>query len=83
MDGEDHTDEATDGAVVFPGLESALVGFGAQWSREKIAVYSASKIIKEFINQGMTEADASEFFEFNVRGLWAGERTPLILEDEE
>ena len=84
MDGNDLTDEtpAPDGAIVFPGLENALIGFGSQWSREPIAVYSAAKIVKAFVAQGMSEEEASEWFEFNVRGLWAGERTPLILEDE-
>jgi hypothetical protein len=79
MDGN----EEIDAPIVFDGLESALIGFGSQWSRPKIAVYSARKIIEEFVRQGMTEEEAIENFDYNVLTLWAGPLTPLIIDDEE
>tara|TARA_Y100001970_G_C13957674_1_gene711560 strand:+ start:334 stop:558 length:225 start_codon:yes stop_codon:yes gene_type:complete len=70
-----------DNAIVFDGLDSALLGFGSQWSREPVAVYSQAKIITTLQQQGMTREEAEEYYSFNIECMWCGEQTPLILED--
>ena len=67
--------------IIFNGLESALIGYGTQWSRKPVAVYSESKILEALQEQGMDYEEAVEWFDFNIRCLWCGEQTPLILED--
>tara|TARA_R100000231_G_scaffold138763_1_gene117936 strand:+ start:2445 stop:2717 length:273 start_codon:yes stop_codon:yes gene_type:complete len=68
------------GAVLFTGLEQALLGFGTQQGREAIAIYSLKKILL-ILSRDMSQADAEEFFLFNIQGLWAGDRTPIVLND--
>ncbi|QDP57801.1 MAG: hypothetical protein Unbinned7358contig1001_27 [Prokaryotic dsDNA virus sp.] len=66
---------------ILDGLDDALLGFGSQWSRATLAVYSDRKILEVLQGQGMSYDEAVEFYDFNVRCLWCGEQTPLILED--
>ena len=77
----DHLTEANDSAVTFDDLESALLGVGGQYTKTPLAVYSASKMVDCFVKQGMTYEEATEWYELNVACLWAGEHTPIIVED--
>lgn len=63
------------------GLEDAFIGIGRQFNTP-IAVYSRSKAIQCFIDQGMTEEEAEEYFEFNTAGAWVGPQTPIFMEDD-
>jgi hypothetical protein len=71
--------EYADGAVLFDGCDSALIGYGSRVDMEPIAIYSYRLLVQSFIEQGMDEDDASEYVEYNIVGLWAGERTPIIV----
>jgi hypothetical protein len=62
------------------GLEAAFIGIGRQFTTP-IAVYSRSKAIQCFIDQGMTEEEAEEYFEFNTAGAYVGEQTPIFIDD--
>jgi hypothetical protein len=68
------------GAILFDGLEQALLGFGTQQGKDAIAIYSLKKILL-ILSRDMSQVDAEEYFRFNIRGLWAGERTPIVLND--
>ena len=69
-------------AIMFDGLDAALVGIARRHTKKPLALYSKASIIAIFRKRdGMSSEDAEEFFEFNVRCLWAGPGTPLILED--
>mgnify|MGYP006919672697 CR=1 FL=1 len=68
-----------EGAVVFPGCESALIGYASRINLEPIAVYSYNLLVEAHVAQGMTDEEAMEYVEYNIVGLWAGERTPVIL----
>ncbi len=63
------------------GLEDAFIGIGRQFNTP-IAVYSRSKAIQCFIDQGMTEDEAEEYFNFNTAGAWVGLQTPIFIEDD-
>ena len=73
--------DENEGVIVYDGFDKALLGFGSQWSKEPIAVYSEVLMIECLVDQGMSLSDAYEYFDFNVKGMWVGERTPLILSD--
>lgn len=62
------------------GLAAAFIGIGRQFITP-IAVYSRSKAIQCFIDQGMTEEEAEEYFEFNTAGAYVGEQTPIFIDD--
>jgi len=68
-------------AIVFDGLEDALVGIARRQYQGPWAVYSRSKLLEVLELQLGTADDALEWLEYNVVGLWAGEQTPLILDD--
>lgn len=63
------------------GLEDSFIGIGRQFNAP-IAVYSRSKAIQCLIDQGMTEEEAEEYFEFNTAGAWVGNQTPIFMEDD-
>tara|TARA_R100001510_G_C7550164_1_gene134295 strand:+ start:178 stop:441 length:264 start_codon:yes stop_codon:yes gene_type:complete len=65
--------------IKFPGLEAAVVGVASQQNGPKFLVYSVEKII-EILEQDMDHDDALEFFEYNVRGVYAGTGTPFLLD---
>ena len=44
------------------------------------AVYSEEKVLDVFVyRDGMTYEEAIDFFEFNVRGAYVGDQTPLFI----
>ena len=62
------------------GLDEAIIGVDGASMR---LVYSVSKCIAiiEF-DYNMTRTEAIEYFEFNVRGAYVGEKTPIWCEDD-
>ena len=65
------------------GFEDALVGYGTRFVHG-VAVYSTSKCLDILMQRdGMTHEEAMEFFTFNVTGAYAGENTPVFIEDLE
>jgi hypothetical protein len=79
MNTRDFMKEYADGAVLFDNCDSALIGYGSRVDMEPVAIYSYRLLVESFIEQGMDEDDASEYVEYNIVGLWAGERTPIIV----
>lgn len=66
--------------IEFPGLEDALVGVAGQQHGPKFLIYSVEKIMK-ILEEDMTHADAIDYFECNIRGLYAGPGTPFLMEE--
>ena len=58
-------DMLAEDAQQLDGLDNALIGASTQG----YLVYSYSKIVAEFINQGMSEEEAVEYTDYNVVGL--------------
>lgn len=68
------------GLLIADGLDHAFVGLMMRFNvLEPIACYDYDRVIEGYIEEGMTEEEAIEFFEFNVIGAWVGERTPCYL----
>lgn len=81
--------ESHEEAIVFDGLDKAIIGFGWQFTNP-VVIYSREKCI-EILAAGMHGEDiqpgeevelAEEYFEFNVAGAWVGPSTPVFLSDE-
>jgi hypothetical protein len=73
--------EREESVVFADGLEEAFIGIGYQFN-DPIAIYSKSKAIQCFIDQGVDEEQALEYFDYNVAGANVGEATPIFLEDD-
>lgn len=71
--------EQYEGAVVFDGLEDALIGYGSSHGNLPVAVYSERKILIALQEQGMNEEDSVDFYCYNIQCLHAGPQTPVIL----
>ena len=62
------------------GLDSAVIG--VQVSEPMRLIYSVTKIIEHLVTEDdMSVEDAMEDFEFNIRGSYVGEQTPIWCDD--
>ncbi len=70
--------ECNEEALLADGFEDALIGY-AEIYHETIALYDKAKCLKILMKRdGMTEEEASEFFEFNTQGAYCGKGTPAF-----
>lgn len=65
-------------ALFADGHDHAIMGY----SNDGRVVYSVDQIVGGLINQGMTEEEAIEFFDFNIAGAFVGEYTPIYMYEE-
>ena len=64
--------------IKIDGFDEAIIGIEDFDMR---LIYSCSKII-EILKQDMSEEDAIEHFEYNIKGAWLGEKTPIFCIDD-
>ena len=76
--------EVNPDAIVLEGLDEALVGVGSAFDLDAPRlVYSISTIINILTERdGMSEEEAAEFFDYNIKGGYFGTHTPLFLNEE-
>lgn len=66
------------------GYDDCIIGydFGTGVSPMRL-IYSVRKILDQMIQEdGMDEMDAIEYFEYNMRGGYVGEQTPIWCQDD-
>tara|TARA_R110002110_G_scaffold369950_1_gene579951 strand:- start:37 stop:258 length:222 start_codon:yes stop_codon:yes gene_type:complete len=68
-------------ALLADGFEDAFIGFGTRFTYD-VAVYDYNKCI-EILAKEMSQEDAEEYFEFNTRGAYVGENTPVFVTVED
>jgi hypothetical protein len=59
------------------GLDEAFLGITRDDPPR--AVYSYERVIDVLVEQGMTIAEADEYFEYNIAGAYVGEQTPIYI----
>ena len=70
-------------AMKIDGFDDAIIGYGEQYSKQSLLVYSYSKICEILRERdGMSWEEADEFAQFNIANVWVGKRTPMILYKE-
>jgi len=74
--------EANPAALLADGFGKAYIGYASpQFNAPPLAVYDSAECVRILMERdGMDYAEALEFFEFNVRGAYVGEGTPLFLQ---
>ena len=66
-------------AIIFDGLDAALVGFSWRFDMTNpVALYDYDKCIEILIKEGATHEDATSHMDHNVTGAWLGENTPAF-----
>jgi hypothetical protein len=79
MDKRGEIAEINPEALLMPEkFDRALIGFVERIGQEGIALYNTHTIIDIFIEDGMTEEEAMEWFAFNTLGSYCGEGTPAF-----
>lgn len=72
--------EMTDEVVIADGLSDAFVGLAQVGAEGKtVAVYDSVKIIGILMEQGLTQDEAVEYYEYNILGAHVGDATPIYL----
>ncbi len=79
---EQALEELNPDALFMDGLDSAIVGWGCQYSKNTVVVYEEDDILWHLMeNEGMTYEEAWEHYSFNIAGAWVGENTPIIIKN--
>jgi len=60
------------------GFDDAVIGIDQNTMR---LIYSVRKCIEILVLQGMSLEEAIEYFDFNTKGSYVGEKTPIWCED--
>ena len=60
------------------GFDDAVIGIEESSMR---LIYSVGKSIEILVEDGMTMEDAMEYFDFNVKDAWVGDKTPIWCND--
>lgn len=56
------------------GFDDAIIGVDSLSMR---LIYSVEKCIECLMKDGMSDEEAIEYFEYNTRGAYVGEKTPI------
>ena len=59
--------------------DPCLVGIGYRFKDGPLAVYDIERVLTVLGQDGMTDEEAVEFYEFNVLGAWMGDGTPIFI----
>ena len=60
------------------GFDNAILGVDEHSMR---LIYSVDKAVNELVENDMPLEDALDFFNFNIRGAYLGEKTPIWCDD--
>jgi len=75
-----------EGVVYIDGLDDAILGYagGVNAPAKPMLIYSVKEILDILQKRdNMTREEAIEYYEFNIASMYAGETTPIFLEDLE
>jgi hypothetical protein len=62
------------------GHDNAIIGVVERFGMEPVIALDKRKIIRTLMQRdGMTEAGAIEFFDYNIIGAWVGKGTPAYV----
>jgi len=65
------------------GYDDCVLGYEYNWDGNIRLIYSIDKIITKLVgDDGMDVDEAIEYFEFNMRGSYVGEQTPIWCQDD-
>jgi hypothetical protein len=69
---------AEDEFLKMDGFDAAVIGI---YELDMRLIYSSSKII-EILQKEMSEEEAVEFFDYNIKHAYFGKKTPIISIDD-
>lgn len=70
-------------ALLCDGFDDAIIGIAERINLGPVVAYSVEKIINIMMTRDeMSYEDAYEYFDYNIRGAWVGEYTPIFITTE-
>ena len=68
------------GAIILDGLDEAIIGIVEEFGGSCRILYSKDKILEILQERdNMTYSESEEFYDYNILGLYAGEKNPIFL----
>ena len=75
--------EYNEDALLADGFEKALIGVAERINLGPVAAYDVEKILEILMERdGLEYSEALEHFEYNIKGAWMGEFTPVYIYTE-
>jgi len=75
--------EINEEAIIYDGFDSAIIGYAERINLGPVVAYDVEKMIKILIEGGIEDyTEALEYFEYNIRGAWVGDYTPVFIYTE-
>jgi hypothetical protein len=63
--------------------DDCILGYDYNWDGNIRLIYSVKAILDKMVKEeGLSDDDAIEHFEFNFRGAYMGEKTPIWCQDD-
>jgi len=79
----DYVSECNEKAIVFDGLDDAIIGAANQHGNNTVVAYSESKILECLLknNPSWDYEGAQEWYDYNIACLGVTDGTPVIISD--
>lgn len=61
------------------GYDDCCIGVVERFGMQQIFCYDKRKLINRLMEDGMSEDEAEEYFDFNIIGAWVGDGTPCFI----
>lgn len=81
IDREELADAYNEDLLFMDGYDDCILGVCLRYGQDPIVAYSLDKVLSKLVEDGLTEEEALEFWEFNQVGAYAGETTPCFIKD--
>ena len=63
--------------------DDCILGYDYNWDGNIRLIYSVKAILDKMVKEdGLSDEEAIEHFEFNFRGSYLGEKTPIWCQDD-
>ena len=71
--------------MIMDGFDDCIAGVVHRYGQPTIICYDKEKVLEQLMDDGMTDEEAIEYFEYNQIGAWVGEQPPCFISpfDEE
>lgn len=61
------------------GFDDCYLGVGESYGENPALIYDYEKIIKKLKQDGMSDEESQEYYDFNILGSYIGEKMPIFL----
>ena len=65
--------------MIMDGFDDCIAGVVHRYGQPTIVCYDKEKVLEQLMDDGMTDEEAIEYFEYNQIGAWVGEQTPCFI----